>query len=165
MYCWDRPAIQNFDNNELLYRRCEPGMVDVVNNRALASAFSFPGNARLSVNRGLFSEPGDCRYPNRHHDYVVQFRVGEMPPSIQAENGGTLCHFGVVHDPIREDKPPYDFENYGHSEIRVYRNATRADADQIPRNNKLPDTVKLEFRQALADKSRIAQHPNPELND
>jgi hypothetical protein len=164
MYCRGRAALQNFDGNELLYRRCSADMVDVPSNRALVAAFIFPGNARLSVNRGLFSEPGDCRYPDRHHEYVVRFCVGDVPASIEGEKG-SRSYFGVVHDPIRQDSPPHEFENYGHSEILAFKKPTCLEEDRIPKNNKLPNTVKLEFRQQLADKARIALTPNPELND
>jgi hypothetical protein len=165
MYCRDRPVVPEFEQDELLFRRCRADQVDVESERALAPAFQFPGNVRLSVNRGRFSEPGDCRYPDRHHDYVVKVTVRDIPPILKADNDGNTCHFRPVHDPIRQDDQlAFEFENYGHSEIRAYRDAACAEASRVKKNEKLPGTVKLAFRQKLADQSRIALTPSPELN-
>lgn len=162
MYCQGRLAVQNFAPDEVLYRRCSAGEIDLETGLPDSSAFTFP---RMSVNRGAFSEPGDCRYPANHHDYVVAFTVGDIPTPLQAENRGNTIHFRPFHEPItRDDDSTRDFENYGHTEIRAYRTAACADVDEVKKSSKLPDSVKLKFRQMLADRCRIVCEPRPDLN-
>ena len=166
MFCSGRPADQDFsDPSEALYRRCSESDVDLANDRALVSAFSFPTPPRLSLNRGRHSEPGDCRYPSRHQDYVVAIPVETVPPFLETENGGKTCHFKLVHDPIRKDDPERgEFENYGHTELRVYKQPSCEPEHEYPKGSALPNTTKIKFRQKLADNSRIVLEPNAAMS-
>jgi hypothetical protein len=92
---------------------------------------------------------------------VVAVPVGKIPPSQRSENAGNTCYFKLVHEPIRRDDPATgDFENYGHTEVRVFKNAECSDGQEYLKNSALPKTAKMEFRQKLADESRIAIGPN-----
>jgi hypothetical protein len=150
MYRRGRAAVQDITAGDELFRRCAESDIDFANGKAFISAFSFPD---ISVNMGRFGEPGDCRYPHFHHQFVVGFPAGAVLPTVQAENGGRICNFRVIHEP--------DEDNYGHAVIRAFRAEDQA---PIVENKHIPKTVKTKFRQWIADRTRIACGPNPELN-
>ena len=144
MFRRGRPADPLFTPGECLYFRC---LSDWVNPNGHVK----PANVRFpdqSVNRQKYSKAGDVLIPDDEPKSpewifwgVARLTVGEIPGDILT-SGGVMYAFSVEHDP-RED-------NYGHSELRVYKNGARE------RNSKkINEGVKKKYRTDLALRTRV----------
>lgn len=72
-----------------------------------------------------------------------------MPSRIEGDND-CVREFKVEHDPVQDGKQP---DNYAHSEVRTYQNGKHN------KKIKVPTTIKTEYRQQIADKTKIIKRP------
>jgi len=146
MYRKGRSVDPEFLPSELLYYRIIVG--GPVGSRPDGVDIRLPED---SVNRGKYSEPGDVLFPDYFHLGVAEFLVSRIPAprSFTNQQGETKDYeLKVEHDP-QED-------NYAHSEVRAFRERSR-----VTRSDKIPVTVRSEFRQLIAEAMviRIAVPP------
>jgi hypothetical protein len=139
MYRAGRSLDQDFDESELLYKRCLAEHIE--EERLLATAISFPD---WSVNRAKYSEPEDVLIPDYLDWGIAAFEVGNVPKSLISP-GNVKYDFRVEHDPVED--------NYSHSEVRTYKDEHH---DKKLDPNK---TVKKRFRQILSEKTVIIRQP------
>lgn len=148
MYRNERDVDLKFLDREKLFIRCKRDWLDP-NNRVKAANIHFPDQ---SVNREKYSESYDVLLPNADtkdpgliYWGVAVFTVCDIPPS-DSTSGGTKFTFTVEHDP--------DSDNFGHSEMRVYKNGNREQS-----KNKISAEVKKAYRAKLAMKTGLVIEP------
>ena len=145
MYRLGRPVVENFQKNELMYRRfC---LRDVSNGVILPSALKFPkrgDNTGQSANRSLFSQAQDALWTdNRKMNGwgVYGFPVACLPKESVCSHTQRRFTFFPRHVPVRN--------NYAHSEVWC---------DDLPSKNSgyvLPtEIVKKEFRATIQKHSK-----------
>ncbi len=138
MFQRDRPVVDEFDENELLYYRVTDD--DFEDGELLMTAFRA---VNQSVNRGSLGPPEFLLFPVEafgDHD-VVSFEVAALPRGLQTD-GGFEYGYRPQHVPLPD--------NYPHSEVQLHRNGN-------VHHKKPPPRVKLTLRQQLANAcSRVA---------
>jgi hypothetical protein len=149
MYRRGRSIDNLFDSTEELYVRCKK---DWINDGESIK----PANIRFpdqSVNRAKYSKPRDVllpdssgRYREQIHWGVARITVNDVPRVIVSTGGGVECHFTVEHDPLED--------NYGHSELRVYKEGNR-----VKDGKKVNQKVKKQYRTIVGLKSRVIVRP------
>lgn len=164
----NRPLNNKFEDDELLFMRFVSDDVDpAFGNRLPVGAIKFPD---FSVNRGLYSQPTDVLIPNWIKHGIAELMVKNIPQPILSGNekdkNRKTYEFKVEHDPIDINHPYYSkqgFENYAHSEIRVYKDGTHQKTED---KAKIPPTVKKLFRTYISDSASlvIIIDPAPEVN-
>ncbi len=143
-----RLPVEHFEPDELLYFRFS-SIHFTDESRLPVAAIKFPD---FSVNRGKFSQPTDVLIPHWEGWGIAEFEVQAIPLTLNSGDGREF-EFKVKHDPI-DDKHPYytqpnqQFENYAHSEVRVFENGEHL-------KRKLTDSVKKQFRMKMSDKTKI----------
>ena len=138
-----------FEDNECLYFRCSVDQID--ENGILQDAIKFPN---WSTNRAKYSEPEDVLLPKFSNWGIAQFRIIDIPKSLQSE-GGITCQFRPIHDPVSlsvEDGDTY--ENYAHTEVRTFKD------NVFDIKRKPPTLIKKEFRARLAARIKIIKRPS-----
>ncbi len=141
----DRSVDNNFESNELLYRRFCPD--EVLGDRLAPDSIKFPD---WSVNRQKFSEPEDVKFPSGSDTAylccgVVEFRVGDIPSKVDEEG---IFTFRVEHKP--------ELDNYSHSELVTYKNGV---SGKETKNFNVSKTIKKRFRTILSDRTKIISQP------
>jgi hypothetical protein len=143
MYSRDRPIDPAFLPAELLYYRIS--VEGSIGSRPTGIEIRFPDD---SVNRTKYGgEIEDVLYPNYFHLGVAQFTFGSLPKprEFKDQQGDKRVYLLTVeHDPWEN--------NYYHCELRSYREGVR-----VVRSGKIPEIVKSEFRQALAEAMTIVR--------
>ncbi len=144
-----RSPVEEFEPNEPLYFRFDPKHFSDENWLPVA-AIRFPD---FSVNRGEFSEPADVLFPYWTDWGVAEFQVQAIPLSLVSGDGREF-EFKIKHDPIDINHPYYNhphqqFENYAHSEVRVFENGEHL------KKKPPPEFVKKQFRMKMSDKTKI----------
>ena len=142
----NRPRNQHFEDDEKLYRRFRPDMVD--GRRLELDAVCMPD---MSVMRESLMD--DMRWvlidPDGQRDFsswgIAYFRVEDVPCEVLFR-GAQLYIFGPRHVPLPR--------NYPHSEVWAYR-----DGEHLQGRNALPPEVHLTFRERLLQRTRIAVRP------
>ena len=141
-----------FSTDETLYFRCKRDWLDNNGQKIKPANIPFPNQ---SVNRQKYSKPKDVLIPNDEDKTkqwifwgVARVFVREIPEGKETQ-GSTSSKkisykFGVAHDP--ED------DNYGHSEIRVYK-------DGVEARKVNSQGVKKAYRTDLSFKSRLIVKP------
>lgn len=141
MYRKGRPVDPFFEPTECLFMRLDPA--HVADGKPLCTGFRFPDQ---SVNREKYTDdPKWVLFPDFFAMAVAQFRVEHIPETVSSA-GGVAYTFRVEHDP-KDD-------NYGHSEIRVFR-----DKERVFKSRKVNSSAKLQFRMRLSEKSSVAYMP------
>lgn len=99
-----------------------------------------------SVNWSKYSKPWDVIFDHEGAGFA-RFLVRDIPEILpeKLEGNAKPHHFRPVHDPLTE--------NYSHCEIRCFKDGVRHTG------NKLPETVKKEYRQILSDRGVILSMP------
>jgi len=114
------------------------------------SAIRFPDQ---SVNRSKYGKGSDVLIPDPDrekssrwiHLGVLEFPVKAVPACLTA-NDHVVCDFRVEHDPVEH--------NYGHSEIRVYRDGRRV------RDKKgIGKAHRKRYRLAIMEEARVHIEP------
>lgn len=145
-----RPVDPSFSLREKLYFRCKCDAV-MDGGRIKPKQVPFPDQ---SVNRQRYSKARDVLLPlstGAEHSRkwlfwgVAMIRVRDVPGA--ALDGSQVEHvFRVEHDPLDE--------NYGHSEIRVYKQGVH-----MREKREIDDLVKKEYRTNLALRARVVVQP------
>lgn len=144
-----------FSTDEQLYMRIRHEWIDE-NYRIKPPFIRFPDQ---SVNREKYSEPYDVLLPNKDKTPpdqvfwgVASITVGNVPCAEKKQvenrdkkNQEAQLKFTVEHDPVED--------NFGHSELRVYKNGTRETKGRVN------DIAKKAYRTKLALKTRIVIDP------
>jgi hypothetical protein len=143
MMTLNKPTIDEFPNDEELFRRFEPDYLD--GSRVAVEAIELPD---MSVNRSSF---GPAAWAILHEDFdgwgVFAFKVGDIPPRL-LHLGELVYTFAARHRPLKY--------NYPHSEVWAFREEVHID---------LKNTVPLDhdafqrWRQLLVWKTRIVIQP------
>lgn len=143
-----RDIDSTFVEQEKLFIRCRRDWLDE-NQRVKPANIHFPDQ---SVNREKYSEDYDVLLPNAEttdlgliYWGVAVFLMRDIPAS-DSTSGGTKFTFTVEHDP--------DSDNFGHSEMRVYKNGKREQ-----NKNKISDVVKKAYRAKLAMRTGLIIEP------
>lgn len=124
--------------------------------RAKADDIDFEGNLKpngircpdQSVNCASLSEPYDVLIPEGFstrkwlHEGVFEVRVRDVPPQLP-QPGGPIVTFVVEHAPLAN--------NYGHAEMRAFRNANR--------EKKVHKAVVKQFKTDVALKATMVFDP------
>lgn len=153
----NRPIDNEFEENESLYLRFSAvGIDSTLENRLPVAAIKFPD---VSVNRGKYSQPTDVLIPFWIQHGIAELEVGDIPSSLMSgdekDKNSKNYDFKVEHDPVGPDHPSYQkykFENYAHSEIRVYKDSVHQKTEN---KVKIPTTVKKKFRTHISDMARL----------
>lgn len=107
MYRRGREVVPDFAGAELLYLRYMSQ--HFVQGELIPAGIR--SQLKQSVNRGIFSEPGDALF-SETGEYnglgVVEFRVADIPERVEQPDGPSFVFF-MRHEP--------EEENYSHSEI------------------------------------------------
>jgi len=147
MYRNGRGIDGEFPPTENLFFRCALDET-FETTRIKPAAVRFPDQ---SVNRERYSRCTDVLIPDgssKSQDWILlgvaRVHVKDVPRETQS-TGKVSFRFTVEHDP--EDN------NYGHSELRVYKN------EQRETNGKVNATVKKEYRTKLALAARVIVRP------
>lgn len=148
MYRNDRPIDTTFGRAEQLFFRCKLDWIDDT-QRIKPAKVHFPDQ---SVNREKYSRPTDVLLPDsspRSKEWIVWgvavIRVCDIPPASETSAGVSYA-FTAEHDP--------DDDNYGHTELRVYKNGQRES-----NKKKINETIKKEYRTNLALRSAVTVQP------
>lgn len=145
---------QNFLSAEKLYMRFKSDWLDE-NDHILPACIHFPDQ---SVNRDKCSEAYDVLLPNNESRAidmvfwgVASVTVDDVPKSdgtnveSKAKNKAAQLRFTVEHDPLED--------NYGHTELRVYKNGSRT------RKSNVAELAKKAYRTKLAGKTAVVIRP------
>lgn len=138
----DRSPVDEFDLDELLYRRVNP-VHHLIEGVLSPLAFNFPNQ---SFNRGRYSLPEDVLHPDCcsgmiFKDWrVATLSVSDIPNQLRSGDDKEF-RFSMHHTPERLCYP--------HSEIRCRQGVT------FLNDRKPPKKVREEFRAILAQKARI----------
>ena len=142
-----RPEDQIFDDDELLYRRFAPELLD--GDEIAIAAVELPD---MSTIREKYGRPKwrllDPDYANWG---VLSFRVRDIPPKRE------VWHEGVVAYLLEPRHVPYK-NNYPHSEVWVYRDGQRIRKRDGNLHLLDPD-FHLRWRECVVLASHIAVHP------
>lgn len=149
----NRPLDENFEEDESLYIRFSASEYNVTGtNRLPVGAIKFPD---CSVNRGKYSQPSDVLIPNWIFHGIAEIKVKDIPKTLKSEDkNARQFEFKVEHDPIDINHKYYSkqlFENYAHSEIRVYENGIHQKKDE----SKLPKTINKRYRTLISERAII----------
>jgi len=133
----NRPRVELFDDDEMLYRRVAPA--DWNPRRINRAAMALPD---MSVIRSQYGHPEWARLEKSEHALwaVVGFRVGDVPKTIQ-HAGMEFWSFLVKHIPLDE--------NYPHSEVWAFRDDQHVQAKQS-----IPKEMELRWRDQLCQNCR-----------
>ncbi len=140
--CAGRPPHQEFDPEEFLYLRfsSEHFKGDSLPTMAIkAPAFS--------VNRGKFSRPSDVLIPAWLNFGIAKFKVKDIPNELIPD-----IVFKPVHDPVDQHHPDFmrmGFENYAHSEVRIFK-----EGKDMGKSN-ISDSLKKKFRTYFRKKLKL----------
>lgn len=141
---------QQFDENELLYRRVPPSAWGS-NDEIDVAAVPLPD---ISTMRQKFTLDPQWVLIDTVGGYdfrewgIVSVPVGGIP-RIAHEAGASTCTFSAVHMP--ED------DNYPHTEIQAFDAAGAHLTDQAT----IPPELHLNFRERLLWKVRVVRRPTP----
>ncbi len=136
-----RPAVPTFDDDEWLYCRFDPklvqptGVIDPLHIKLIPCP-------DLSSNRSKFSKPWHVLYPLSKYEQwaVFKFRIQDVPTTIKGDSSNAPIHnVKTEHDP--EDC------NYAHCETRVYKDGQRIKAGTMKPGPK--DKLRLIFSRVL----------------
>lgn len=152
MFTAGRKLDEDFSLDEILYFRCKKDWINKNNKSIIPAKFPIPNQ---SVNRKKYSKQKDVLIPNNEEktkDWifwgVARIFVKDIPDGAETEGSvganKVYYNFRVAHDP--ED------DNFGHSEIRVYKNG---DAQKKVKSA----IVKKVYRTNLSFKSRVVVKP------
>lgn len=152
MFAGGRQFDKVFYPDEVLYFRCKKDWIDGNEKSIKPASFPIPNQ---SVNRNKYSKPKDVLIPNNEEKTkgwifwgVARIFVKDIPEGVETEGSigakKVYYKFGVAHDP--------EEDNFGHSEIRVYK-----DGGAIKKVNS--KEVKKVYRTNLSFKSRIIVKP------
>jgi len=148
MYRNGRPLDAAFLANERLFFRCT--LDGIGDEGRIKPASIHPPDQ--SVNREKYSSCRDVLLPDgspRSKVWILwgvaMILVEDVPPETRSA-GGIAFRFTVEHDPLDD--------NYGHSELRVYKNGQR-ERDK----KKMNSQVKKEYRTKLALRTRVVIKP------
>jgi hypothetical protein len=158
-----RDPVQDFDPAELLFLRCKNEWLDA-NGGFRPQFVAFPDQ---STNRSRFSSPYDVLLSSddpKSKDFwcwgVVQFRVNQLPPADKTTSGAgkklkeTGYTFTVEHDP--------DPRNYGHCELRVYKDGIRTSSVS---SKELKKRYRLKLARALLLRAAPMDDSEPNADD
>lgn len=131
---------KNFKAWHQLYRRCE--CEDMEDNRLIAARI--PSN-NISVNWSKYSEPWDVIFDHPRFGFT-RLLVCDLPEELpkQPPVGSKIHSYVSEHDP--------EETNYAHSQIVTYKEGKKV-------KNKIPLTVKKEFRTIISDRSLLLLRP------
>lgn len=152
MFMNQRKLDNNFSENESLYFRCMKESVDQEKQIIKPASVPYPNQ---SVNREKYSKLKDVLLPNLDKKSkkwifwgVAKISVKDLPKKQEIQHNPKAAKitfvFKVEHDP--------ESDNYGHSEIRVYKN------NILDRDNRTRGVKKI-YRTDLSFKSKIAIKP------
>ncbi len=140
--CAGRSPKQEFDPEEALYLRYSS---EHFKGESLPTmAVKAPA---FSVNRQLFSRPSDVLIPNWLNFGIAEFKVKDIPNGLIPD-----ISFKPVHDPIDRNHPDFNhmgFENYAHTEVRMFKGSNDLG------KNKIPDSLKKKFRTYFRSKLKL----------
>lgn len=141
-----RPAEQQFEPDEALYKRCRK--VDVDEGHLAAESIRFPD---FSVNRAKYSDPEDVLLPDYEGWGVAEFQVKDVPARVPMEEltqpPAVEYTFSVVHDPLDD--------NYSHTEVRALKDGVYRKKLKITHQG-----VKQWFRVRISQASRVIRDPD-----
>ncbi len=147
----NRPLDNKLEEDESLYMRFSSSEYNVVGtNRLPVGAIKFPD---CSVNRGKYSQPSDVLIPNWIFHGIAEIKVRDVPKLLKSEDENAReFEFKVEHDPMDESHQYYPkqlFENYAHSEIRVYENGKHLRKDEA----RIPKKLNKRYRTLISEKA------------
>ncbi|HUG94013.1 MAG TPA: hypothetical protein VML55_24495 [Planctomycetaceae bacterium] len=142
-----RPEDQSFDDEELLYRRFAPDLLD--GDEIAIAAVELPD---MSIIREKYGRPQWLLLDEDYADWgVLAFHVRDIPPNR------AVWHEGVVAYVLEPRHVPYR-NNYPHSEVWAYR-----EGEHICRSannlHLLEPDFHLRWRECIVLASRVAIHP------
>jgi hypothetical protein len=157
MYRRGRPVDPDFQPSEGLFFRCQQESIQE-DRRIKPASVRFPDQ---SVNREKFSRCTDVLMPSASRDEqensqewilwgVAKILVSDIPAPMETVGGrpnqAMTYSFTVAHDP--------EEDNYGHSELRVFKNGQR-ESDK----RRISDNVKKRYRTMIALKAGLVVRP------
>ena len=145
MFRRGRPTDAYLQPSEFLFFRCVHDNVDK-NGQVSPAGIRFPNQ---SVNRSKYSAPADVLVPDqteRSAEWlycgVAQFLVNHLPGPMHTDERS--YKFTAEHDPLED--------NYGHTELRVYK-------DDVRVSKVSSTTIKKRYRTELALRTRVVIPP------
>ena len=152
MYRKGRPTIDDFDENERLYRRVHPDYFSSVNfngGRLPIYSVALPD---CSVNRSVPNgQPDYVLYDTTREIYlsgwgIVAFSVEHIPDSIEYEGTGKYVS-RVFHVP--------EELNYYHSEIRMFN----SDGKHLADGRQIPDEIRDMWSNWIRTRQEVVKEP------
>lgn len=139
-----RPRVQEFDANELLYRRVPLDLWEDPADDIEVDAVALPD---MSVLRSRFAHPEWARLEDDAHAEwgVIGFQVHNIPSD--------LLHLGVFKWTFGPRHVPLD-ENYPHSEVWAYENAQHINA-----KDRIDPDLHLRWRHRLLENIEKVLNP------